>query len=212
MFKYTYKMSEIYEIGCKFLDEKQYVKALEYFQLAADQGLADAQNYLGNMYFNGYGVEKSYQKAAEYYQLAANQGSAKAQYILGLMYEIGYDGKQSYQKALEYFQLAADQGSAIAQCNLGYMYKNGYGVEKSFQKALEYVQLAADQGLAEAQYNLCLLKSSIKYIQYELSEQLKMNDLLRQQIEFLEIQLKYEPDDNGYQETKEHFESLTIDD
>jgi len=190
MFKYTYKMSENYEIGRKFFDEKQYEKALEYYQLSADQGFAKAQNNLGNIY-----RKQSYQKALEYYQLAADQGFAYAQYNLGNMYYYGYGVEQSYQKAIEYFQLAADQGFVKAQHNLGYMYQYGYGVEKSYQKAVQYIQLAADQGDSDAQHNLDSLKSSIEYIQYELSEQLKINDLLRQQIEHLETELKYEPDD-----------------
>jgi TPR repeat protein len=172
-------MSENYEIGLKYYDEKQYDKALEYFLLDADKGFANAQNNLGYMYQNGYGVEKSDMKAVQYYQLAA------------------------------------DKGFASAQNNLGIMYKNGYSVEKSYQKAIQYFQLAVDQGCLMAQSNLDYLKSSTQYIQYKLSEQLKMNDLLRQHIKHLETQLQYEPDDNGYQEalcsTKEYFESLASD-
>jgi TPR repeat protein len=132
-------------------------------------------------------------------------------------YDIGvkYYSKKQYDKALEYFQLAADQGFPFAQSNLGYMYHNGYHVEKSIMKAVQYFQLAADQGFLFAQSNLDYFKSSIEYIQYELSEQLKINDLLRQQIELLEAELKYEPDDNSYQEVlcsaKEPIESLSSD-
>jgi len=206
--KYTYKMSENYQIGCKFYDEKQYKKALEYYPLAADKGYSKAQFKLGYMYDNGYGVEKSYQKAVEYYQLAADQGLAHAQYNLGVMYQTGDGVEKSYQTALEYYQLAADQGLAYAQYNLGYMYDNGYGVEKSYQKAVEYYQLAADQGFANAQFNLGNMYASKKYIQYELLEHQKIIEHLKQQIEFLELQIKYQPGGSGYQETKKHFESL----
>jgi TPR repeat protein len=171
--------NENYQIGLKFYNEEQYDKALKYFLLEADKGFANAQNNLGYMYQNGYGVEKSDMKAVQYYQLAA------------------------------------DKGLASAQNNLGIMYKNGYSVEKSYQKAIQYFQLAVDQGCLMAQSNLDYLKSSTQYIQYKLSEQLKMNDLLRQQIEFLEAELKYEPDDNGHQEalcsTKEPIEYLVSD-
>jgi TPR repeat protein len=212
-------MSENYEIGLKYYDEQQYDKALEYFQLAADKSLALAQNNLGNMYFIGNGVEKSYQTAFEYYQLAADQGLAEAQNNLGNMYFNGNGVEQSYHTALEYYQLAADQGLADAQNNVGYMYGTGNGVEKSYQKAVEYYQLAADQGDSYAQNNLNYLKSSKQYIRYELLEQRKINERLIQQIEFLMtdiralkeeiLHLKYQPGGSGYQETKEHFESLT---
>jgi TPR repeat protein len=127
----------------------------------------------------------------------------KYTYKMSENYDIGlkfYYEKQ-YDKALEYFRLAANKGLASAQYNLGHMYFDGYSVEKSIMKSVQYFQLAADQGFALAQHNLDSLKSSIEYIQYELSEQLKINDLLRQQIEMLETQLQYEPDDKMYSES-----------
>ena len=66
---------------------KDYKKAIEYYTLSANQGNADAQNNLGNMYKNGRGVPKQdYIKAIEYYTLSANQENAVAQYELGEMY------------------------------------------------------------------------------------------------------------------------------
>ena len=144
----------------------------------------------------------------------------KYTYKMSKNYEIGlkfYNEKQ-YDKALLYYQLAADQGNSGAQNNLGIMYDYGYGVEKSYQKAVEYYQLAADKGFARVHNNLDILKSSKKYIQYELLEQQKINELLKQQIEVLKIDnqelkeeilhLKYRPGGSEYQVVKEHFESL----
>jgi len=154
MCKYTYKMSENYDIGLKLYNEKQYAKAIEYFKLATDNdnGNANAQNNLGNIYLNGgNGVKTSYRIALEYFQLAADKGNAEAQNNLGNMYLDGKGVETSYQKALEYFQLAADNGNAEAQNNLGYMYLNGKGVKTSYQKAFEYFKLSADNGYSEAQ-------------------------------------------------------------
>jgi len=133
--------------------KQNYTKALAYYQLASDQGNADAQSTLGFMYNNGQGVEQNYAKAVEYYQLAADQGCARAQCNLGFMYE-GQGVEQNYAKAVAYYQLAADQGVAGAQYNLGSMYNNGDGVKQNYAKAVEYYRLAADQGLARAQHNL----------------------------------------------------------
>jgi uncharacterized protein len=55
------------------------VEAARYYQLAADQGNATAQCYLGVCYGNGTGVTKNEVEAARYYQLAADQGHADAQ-------------------------------------------------------------------------------------------------------------------------------------
>jgi TPR repeat protein len=216
-------MIENYQIGLKYYNEKQYDKALEYFLLAVDNNEADAQNFLGSMYHYGYGVKKSYQKAVEYYQLAADQGLAIAQYNVGFMYFYHYGSEKSIiMKTIKYFQLAADQGFAKAQFKLGNIYQNGYGVKKSIITAVKYYQLAADQDLLEARRKLDNLKSSNEYIQYaecieyELLELQKIVEHqnrqiqeLKQQNELLELQIKYQPGGSGYQETKEHFESLS---
>jgi TPR repeat protein len=58
------------------------MKAVEWFQKAADQGLVAAQFNLGIMYENGQGVEKDDERAVEWYQRAADQGHVKAQFNL----------------------------------------------------------------------------------------------------------------------------------
>jgi uncharacterized protein len=42
---------------------QDYAEAVKWFQLAADQGLAIAQNNLGAMYYNGQGVPQDYVQA-----------------------------------------------------------------------------------------------------------------------------------------------------
>ena len=133
---------------------------VEWVQKAAEQGFARAQNNLGNMYYNGRGVEQSYAKAAEWVLKAAEQGLAVAQYNLGCMYRDGTGVEQSYAKAAEWVLKAAEQGLAVAQYNLGCMYRDGTGVERSDEKAVEWVQKAAEQGFADAQCDLGYMYSN----------------------------------------------------
>ena len=56
---------------------------------AADQGSANAQYNLGEMYQHGQGVTQDYQKATEYYQKAADQGHDAAQANLSVMRKNG---------------------------------------------------------------------------------------------------------------------------
>ena len=53
-------------------------QAAHWYQMAADQGNADAQFALGNLYTKGDGVPKSEPEAIKWYQKAAAQGHAKA--------------------------------------------------------------------------------------------------------------------------------------
>ena len=52
------------------------------FKLAAGQGNAAAQAYLGWLYENGQGVQQSWTEAARLYKLAADWSYAPAQYNL----------------------------------------------------------------------------------------------------------------------------------
>ena len=53
---------------------------------AAEQGNAEAESNLGDMYLTGSGVAQDYAEAAQWYRRAAEQGYAPAQFDLGRMY------------------------------------------------------------------------------------------------------------------------------
>jgi TPR repeat protein len=53
---------------------KDYIQAMQWFQKAAAQGNANAEEYIGNLYRYGYGVQTDYVEAMKWYQKAAAQG------------------------------------------------------------------------------------------------------------------------------------------
>ena len=57
---------------------KDWGKAAELYQKAADQGNAAAQNNLGYLYENGDGVPTDFAKAEQLYQKAADRGNQAA--------------------------------------------------------------------------------------------------------------------------------------
>jgi TPR repeat protein len=107
--------------------KKNFKVAKHYFKLAADQGHAGAQNFLGWMFETSRESgeelvsisrkfrEASYKKAIYYYELAASQGHVGAQYNLGLMYFDGRGVKKNLKAAKHYFELAATQGHLDAK-------------------------------------------------------------------------------------------------
>ena len=125
--------------------EKNYVKAAEYYKLAADQNHAGAQFALGDMYDLGRGVEKNYVDAAKYYKLAAERGYADAQFALGNMYEHSRGVEKNYVDAVKYYKLAADQNHADAQFALGNMWEGALAVEQREVEAAQLYNLAAEQ-------------------------------------------------------------------
>ena len=71
-------------------------------RVAAEQGLADAQNALGGMYERGQEVPQDHAEAAKWYQRAAEQGLADAQNHLGYMYQRGQGVPQAPAEAVKW--------------------------------------------------------------------------------------------------------------
>ena len=141
-------------LGIRFYREGNYPAAVEWYRKAADQRYAYAQNNLGWMYLNGYGVERDYRQAIVWFRKAAEQGNASAQISLGWVYETGSGVERDLRRAVEWYRGAAEQGDARAQTNLGRMYVNGRGVRRNDSYAVEWFRRAAEQGYADAQSRL----------------------------------------------------------
>jgi len=105
---------------------------VRWYQMAAEQGNAIAQNNLGVMYDKGLGVPQDYVEAVRWYQMAAEQGNAIAQNNLGVIYDKGLGVPQDYVEAVRWYQMAAEQDNGIAQIKLGVMYQNGHGVPQNY--------------------------------------------------------------------------------
>ncbi len=131
---------------------EDYPQAVAWFNKAADQGNANAQNWLGCMHEYGQGVTENYSEALAWYQRAAEQGHADAQFRLGNFFRYGRPGiAQDFSRALVWFRRAADQGYTGAQNDLGAMYHDGLGVPQDYSKALLWFHKAAAQGYAHSQ-------------------------------------------------------------
>ncbi|MBR0202831.1 MAG: toll/interleukin-1 receptor domain-containing protein [Synergistaceae bacterium] len=149
-----YGVSSQHNLGVMYQEKQDYSKAMEWYQKAAAQGNANAQNNIGYMYLHGLGVKQDYVKAMEWYQKSAAQNHAAAQINIGYMYRHGLGVKQDYAKAAEWFEKAALNKNESAQFNLGLMYLNGLGVPQSNEKAIEWLKKAAEQGDEDAKKEL----------------------------------------------------------
>ena len=96
-----------YDEGLAAFKHGDYATALREFRLAARQGNASAQFFLGSMYYSGRGVPQDYAESAKWYRKAAEQGYANAQNNLGTMYDKGWGVPQDYVQAHKWYNLAA---------------------------------------------------------------------------------------------------------
>ena len=140
-----------YELAFYYSDEKYTTSLIE---KAAQQGYAQAQNYLGICYEDGKGVEQNQEKAFYWYEQAAKQGYDWGQINLANCYDDGDGVEKDEEKAVYWYEQAAKQGNAYAQNRLGICYSNGKGVDQNKEKAFYWYKQAAKQGYAWGQYNL----------------------------------------------------------
>jgi hypothetical protein len=152
--------SEILTLAHKYSSQKNYTEAFKLYQQAAQQGNAAAQNYLGNMYDNGYGITQNYTEAFNWYLKAAQQGDASAECEIGHRYYRGYGIAKNYTEAFNWYYKSAQQGYNWGQRNLGLMYHYGQGVAKNYEKAFEWYLKAAKQGGTDAETMLKQLKAT----------------------------------------------------
>ena len=121
----------------------RYTQAAFWYRKAAEQGDADAQDSLGDLYNSGQGVRRDYAQAALWYRKAAEQGDVDAQDSLGDLYHSGQGVPQDDAQAATWFHKAAEQGDTDAQESLGDLYDTGRGVPRDYAEAYFWYDLAA---------------------------------------------------------------------
>jgi len=97
--------------------EKDAAIAFRWFQLAANQGYAAAQDDLAEMLLKGIGVRQNETDAYIWFMRAAQQGLAESQYDLGLILSHGTKSglPQHFELAYMWFEIAARNGIAEAR-------------------------------------------------------------------------------------------------
>ena len=105
-------------VGIWYLDgsngyAKDPVEAMKWFRKSADQGNAQGELMVGQLYAKGAGVDKDLKTAVEWLEKSAAQGNKPACFNLGVATEKGLGGlQQDTQKAIEWYRKAGDDPHA----------------------------------------------------------------------------------------------------
>ncbi len=123
--------------------------------VAATDGMPEAQMLLGQLYFNGEGVEKDIKIALYWYEKAATQDFPDAQFRLGTLY---FEGKHNipkdYDKAYQWLNKALENGNKKAEPILEGLYKLESGNVVNLEESLDKLQEIASNGNKQARYLL----------------------------------------------------------
>jgi TPR repeat protein len=109
--------------------------AKKWYLAAADQGHAEAQNSLGNVYQ----AAKNYEDAMPWYEKAASQGNAAAINNMAYLHDLGLGTPRNRQYAFELYSESADLGWGEAMWNLANMYGAGQLGPRDLYKACLWI-------------------------------------------------------------------------
>ena len=150
-------LGEPFEAGLSALERGHYATAMRAWLKLARSGVAEAQNNVGHMYEEGYGVSQNYAQAMIWYKQAAEQGLPEAQHNVGMLYYHGYGTAQNYRVAISWFNRAAQSDLADSQYMLGLAYHQGKGVGLDYEFAKYWFLKSAKQAYANAQFMLAFM-------------------------------------------------------
>jgi uncharacterized protein len=124
--------------------------ALPFYEVAATQGVADAQYAVSQIYVNlpGLPPEKR-SKARQWLARAATAGFDTAQFDLAVWLINGVEGPRDYQSGFKWMQLAASHGNVVAQNKLAHLYINAIGTEPDPVEAAKWYVLSRRAGLKD---------------------------------------------------------------
>lgn len=117
---------------------------------AAKKGNADAQNAVGNYYYQ----QKKYKQAAIWYGKAGKQGQATACVSLGYLYLYGLGINKNAQNAIQLFSYAAQQENPYGMAAMGILYLKGEVIKRDEFQAYLLLNEAAKKNDKAALYYL----------------------------------------------------------
>ncbi|WP_033169325.1 tetratricopeptide repeat protein [Selenomonas sp. ND2010] len=98
------------ELGVHYLNEDRFDDAIIWFSRSAMSENAEAQNKMGEMFFQGLGRDVDLDMALTWFEKSANGGSAEGMYNLAQCYDYGYDVKRDKEKADYWYEKAHENG------------------------------------------------------------------------------------------------------
>lgn len=127
-----------------FNEDKNPVKAAEYYSKGAQYDDAISQYYLGTAYIRGDGVKEDKKEAQKLIEAAAQQGYSRAQILNGISYFHGsfLDRQQDLSQGFSWFKKAADLDNILAKLIVSACYAKGFGVDKDVSLAKKYFKEA----------------------------------------------------------------------
>lgn len=165
-------------------DRANFASALKVWLPQAQQGDAEAQATLGEIYEKGLGGVADPATAAQWYLKAAEQGNSRAQVNLGYLYEKGLGVKKDIPTALNWYRKA----SGLANSDLQFASVTEAVVANNYKEQLEELRQESQNYAEEAKS----LRKELDDTRQQLSSQQRKLSALRRQLDSTRDKLEQE--------------------
>lgn len=176
-------------------DRANYKTALRVWMSAAQNGDAEAQVNVGEIFERGLGTDPNYEAAALWYGKAAEQGNSRAQFNLGTLYEQGLGVEKDSLQALNWYRRAWD------------LPEDDVIFQSAARRQQQALRDALEKQLADKATQIKLLNKQIRQLQKKLDNQ-DASQALNRELEQLRAwvaRLEQEKTD-----TQEQYSSLPV--
>ncbi|MCU7931083.1 MAG: caspase family protein [Candidatus Thiodiazotropha sp. (ex Codakia rugifera)] len=153
-------------------DRADYRTSLHVWLPQAQEGDPIAQNYVGEIYEKGLGIQPDYATAAAWYGKAADQGNSRARINLGFLYEKGLGVEKDLSQALNWYRKA----SGLEDDNL--QFSSSVEISKAERNELRLLKQERQQQKSETESLRRQLKNTSGQLKSERSKLTKAEQRL----------------------------------
>ena len=121
--------------------------AARFFHKACGLGVKEAYRHLGDLYYEGHGVEICHRTAVMLYRKGAARNDAAAKYKLGWCYRFGHGVDEDSSECIRHLRAAMDAGSGEAMGSIGYFKLNGMVLPSDHSGAYQLLKKANEKGV-----------------------------------------------------------------
>jgi TPR repeat protein len=143
-----------YQAGRVAAAQKNFRRARELFERAANAGYPAAMTALALLYLHGAGVPVDDTQARQWLEKAAALNNPRAATLIGVLYLRGRGVTQDYAEARRWYDRAAAMGDALAVSNIGWLIERGFGTAANPADARRWYERAAQAGSIAGMMNL----------------------------------------------------------
>ena len=140
----AFLLGRLYEQG-RGVEQSDY-RSFKYYQMAADEGQAQAGVKVGKIYLTGnkdLKIDRDYKMAIKYFEIGGLSSWPESQYMLADMYRRGLGVNADRTEGLRWLILSAKKKYAPSHVALARIYFEGEGVLVDRVKGWSYIELAS---------------------------------------------------------------------